>query len=209
MRPVCEWVGCGIVNALVAPIPGVGPLYQGVEEMSSMLLDSDASSFRDVKLVEFPHEGAYALAFLTAKTADVVEESVDTEEMVTVFLPLAPNPIMGGYVLHVASDRVYDVDMTVEEGLQSIVTSGVVTATHPDAQLSTDMRSRIEHRLNATGIIARIEDLEKYAVGASSKLSESARESMPTPSGVNRPNTGDPANSDDENDTENRRTNEK
>ena len=34
---------------------------------------------------------------------------------------------MGGYVVHVPQDRVYDVDMTVEEGIRSIVTSGVAT----------------------------------------------------------------------------------
>jgi len=47
--------------------------------------------------------------------------------MMTLFMPLAPNPVMGGYVVHVPQDRVYDVDMTVEEGIRSIVTSGVAT----------------------------------------------------------------------------------
>jgi hypothetical protein len=40
---------------------------------------------------------------------------------------MAPNPVMGGYVMHVSAERVYDVDLTVEQGIRSIVTSGVAT----------------------------------------------------------------------------------
>ena len=32
---------------------------------------------------------------------------------------------MGGFVLHVDDDRVYDIDISVQEGIQSVVTSGV------------------------------------------------------------------------------------
>jgi uncharacterized membrane protein len=45
--------------------------------------------------------------------------------MTTLYLPMAPNPVMGGFVVHVKNENVYDVDMTVEEGMRSVVTSGV------------------------------------------------------------------------------------
>jgi hypothetical protein len=48
--------------------------------------------------------------------------------MLTLFLPLAPNPVMGGHLAHIPEDRVYDVDMTVEEGIRTIVTSGVAVS---------------------------------------------------------------------------------
>lgn len=44
--------------------------------------------------------------------------------MQTLFVPLAPNPVMGGFLTHLPDERVHDVDLTVEEGVQSIVTSG-------------------------------------------------------------------------------------
>jgi uncharacterized membrane protein len=53
--------------------------------------------------------------------------------MVTLFMPMAPNPVMGGHVVHVPTSRVYDIDMTVEEGLRSIVTSGVATGDAEEA----------------------------------------------------------------------------
>jgi hypothetical protein len=53
--------------------------------------------------------------------------------MLTLFLPLAPNPVMGGHLVHLPEDRVMDVEMTVEEGLQTIVTSGVAMGGDDDA----------------------------------------------------------------------------
>lgn len=45
----------------------------------------------------------------------------------TVFRPMAPTPVMGGFVLHVDAGRVSDVDMSVEAGIRSIVSSGIAT----------------------------------------------------------------------------------
>jgi hypothetical protein len=52
--------------------------------------------------------------------------------MFTMFLPMAPNPVMGGHLLHVPDRRVYEVDMTVEEGVQAVVTSGVAVGAGSD-----------------------------------------------------------------------------
>lgn len=109
----------------MASIPGLGSVYTSFSEMSDLLLDSDTDSFREVKLVEYPTDNSYAIAFLTADTPDVINDATTHEEMQTLFMPMAPNPVMGGFVIHVDEDQVYDVDLTVEEGIRSIVTSGV------------------------------------------------------------------------------------
>lgn len=112
-------------DELMGAIPGVGSVYRSFDEMSEILLDSDTDSFQDVKLVEYPTQNSYTVAFKTAETPAEFESATGTEEMVTLFMPMAPNPVMGGFVVHVAADRVVDVDMTVEQGVRSIVTSGV------------------------------------------------------------------------------------
>jgi uncharacterized membrane protein len=163
--------GVGAVfDTLVSRIPGVGSLYRSIDEMSGLLLDSDTDSFQEVKLVEFPVQGSYALGFLTADTPDVVADGTGHEEMVTVFVPMAPNPVMGGYVLHVDEQRVVDVDMTVEEGIQSIVTSGVATGRRSDAELTGPMLDRLQRRLQTIDATTTIEELEQYAAEASSQL---------------------------------------
>jgi uncharacterized membrane protein len=114
-----------VFDATIQRIPGIGSIYTSFDEMSEMLLDSDTQSFQEVVLIEHPTPESYTVAFVTASTPDYIERATDSGEMVTVFMPMAPNPVMGGHVVHVPTERVYDVDMTVEEGIRSIVTSGV------------------------------------------------------------------------------------
>ena len=117
--------GVDYFDYVVELIPGVGSVYESFRQMSDVMLESDSESFREVKLVEFPSEGAYTLGFVTTETPDELAGPAGHDRMLTLFLPLAPNPIMGGHLVHMPADRVLDVDMTVEEGIQAIVTSGV------------------------------------------------------------------------------------
>ncbi|WP_255149199.1 DUF502 domain-containing protein [Halorarius halobius] len=110
---------------LMASVPGIGGVYSSFNEMSEIILDSDTDSFQEVKLVEYPTEDSYVVAFKTTETPGVIETDTGHEDMVTLFMPMAPNPVMGGFVIHVSKDRVTDVDMSVEQGIRSIVTSGV------------------------------------------------------------------------------------
>jgi len=125
-------------------IPAIGSIYTGFRQMSEVVVESDVDNFQDVKLVEYPTEGSYTFAFVTADTPDHIERSTGRGDMVTVFMPMAPNPVMGGYVLHVDRDRVVDVDMTVEEGVRAIVTSGVTVTSDPgEREVSPERLRRI------------------------------------------------------------------
>jgi uncharacterized membrane protein len=116
------------VDAVITRVPGVGSVYDSFRQMSDVMLESDAQNFRDVKLVEFPHEGAYTIGFVTTRTPKTLAAPTGHDAMLTLFLPLAPNPVMGGHLVHLPEDRVMDVDMTVEEGIRAVVTSGVAVA---------------------------------------------------------------------------------
>ncbi|MFB6302593.1 MAG: DUF502 domain-containing protein [Haloferacaceae archaeon] len=113
------------VDDLMARVPGLGSIYTGVQRLSSVLLSKDTESFREVKLLEFPDEGSYMLCYVTARPPATVREGAGTDEMVTLFVPLAPNPVMGGFLVYAPTERVHDVDLTVEESMQAIITSGV------------------------------------------------------------------------------------
>lgn len=109
----------------VEAVPGVGSVYSSFDRMSEVMLDSDAESFRDVKLLEFPVAGVYSLAFQTSEVLDQTAGDGEGAEMLVLFVPLAPNPVMGGFMVCVPASQVRDVDMTVQEAFQAMVTSGV------------------------------------------------------------------------------------
>lgn len=119
-------------HSAVESIPGIGSVYAGFREMSETVANGE-ESFRDVKMVEYPSTGSYTMAFVTADAPPNLEQSVGHAEegMISLFLPMGPNPVMGGFVIYVSRDRVYDIELSVEEGLKAIITSGV-TVSEPD-----------------------------------------------------------------------------
>lgn len=117
-----------LIDRFLASIPLVGSIYSSFRRMGDAMLDSEAQNFRAVKLVEFPRDGTYVIGFETANSPSSIRRSAGSPDMTTLFLPLAPNPVMGGFLAHIPDDRILDVDMTVEEGVQSIITSGVAVS---------------------------------------------------------------------------------
>ena len=112
-------------DAVVTAIPGVGTVYRSFRRMGDVMLQSDVENFRDVKLVEFPDDGIYVIGFETNAAPESVGEATGREGMRTMFLPLAPNPVMGGFLTYISDDRILDVEMTVEEGVRALITSGI------------------------------------------------------------------------------------
>ena len=113
-------------DGVVESVPGVGAVYTSFRQMGDVLLESDNNSFREVYLVEFPYDDSYVVGFQTAETLEDIEDATE-EHMLTLFIPLAPNPMMGGFLAHVPEKRVIDIDLTVEEGVRSIATLGIAT----------------------------------------------------------------------------------
>jgi len=114
------------LDALMNRVPLLGTVYGSFRRISDALLAGDTEQFRAVKLVEFPREGCRMLGFVTAETPDELAR----EDALTMFVPLAPNPVMAGFLVHVQEERVHDVDMTVEEGISAIVSLGAAEEDH-------------------------------------------------------------------------------
>lgn len=117
----------GYFDRTIARLPAVGALYRSFRQMGDMMLQSDVENFREVKLVEFPHDDIYVVGFETNRSPPTIQAAVEEEGMTTLFLPLAPNPVMGGFLTHVPDERVMDIDMDVEAAVRHVITSGIAT----------------------------------------------------------------------------------
>ncbi|WP_435175399.1 DUF502 domain-containing protein [Halorussus sp. AFM4] len=125
------------LDSALAKVPGVGTVYRSFRRVGDAMLGSDAENFEDVKVVEYPRKGSYILGFETADSPSAIGEAVGEDDLVAMFLPFAPNPVMGGYLAHIPEDRVYDVDMTVEEGIRTIITSGIAAGDDGDVDVGS------------------------------------------------------------------------
>ncbi|MFC7044592.1 DUF502 domain-containing protein [Halobacteriaceae archaeon GCM10025711] len=129
----------GYVDLAIASIPGVGTVYKSFRRMGDVMLDDEAENFQDIKLVEFFGDEQYVLGFETSTSPESVQQATGDDEMVTMFIPLAPNPVTGGFLTHVPRSQVVDLDMTIEEGVRSILTSGVAAGEDADDPTNVTM----------------------------------------------------------------------
>jgi uncharacterized membrane protein len=79
---------------------------------------------RKALLVEFPYPGCWTIAFLTGTPGAAVIPYLEGEH-VSVYVPTTPNPT-SGYFIMLPKSRVHELDITVDEALQYIISMGVV-----------------------------------------------------------------------------------
>jgi len=114
----------GLWDGLFNRIPIVRWVYRTTKQMFSTILQERSTSFRRVVLVEYPHKGTWSMAFVTSESGGRLAEDLG-RNVVTVFLPTTPNPT-SGFFLIVPEEDVVPLDMPVHEGLELVVSAGVL-----------------------------------------------------------------------------------
>jgi uncharacterized membrane protein len=113
-----------IWERVVARIPVVNSIYNGVKQVSDTLFTPGGQAFRKALLVQWPSPGMWTIAFLTGKPGGDVVNHLEGD-YVSIYVPTTPNPT-GGYFVMVARSAVIELDMSVDEALKYIVSMGVV-----------------------------------------------------------------------------------
>ncbi len=109
---------------LLARIPVVNSIYNGVKQVSDTLFAPGGQAFRKALLVQWPREGMWTIAFLTGAPGGEVVSHLNGD-FLSIYVPTTPNPT-GGYFVMVRRDDVIELDMTVDEALKYIISMGVV-----------------------------------------------------------------------------------
>lgn len=126
----------GSLGQLVAIIPVVRTIYSTVRQVMDSF-SSTESSYDSLVLVEYPRKGVYSLGLATGESPQTVNRAVGTRTR-NIFLPSSPNPASGRLLL-VPEEQVYEVDISVGEGFQMLMTTGVNTDEVPDLADSFDL----------------------------------------------------------------------
>jgi uncharacterized membrane protein len=118
---VAHWKAVGLVERLLARVPVVSTVYRtarGVFRTAGG--QGDWSRFKRVVLVTFPHPGMKVPGFVTGSCRDVATGGT----ILCVYVPTTPIPT-SGYMLLVPEPDVTDLDWTLEEALQAVVSFGL------------------------------------------------------------------------------------
>lgn len=105
-------------------IPVFRSVYKSVKQVSDTLLSPTGQAFRKAVLVQYPHQGSWAVAFLTGVPGGEVADILQSEH-VSVYVPTTPNPT-SGFFLMMQRSEVIELDMSVDEALKYVISMGVV-----------------------------------------------------------------------------------
>ena len=123
----------GFWEQLLSRIPLVRSIYSGVKQVAATVLSGSGQSFNKVVLVEYPRRDAWTLAFVTGKAWPGIADTIGADDLVSIYVPTTPNPT-SGFFLMVPRKDIREVDMSVDDGLKLILSTGVLTPDEVQAQ---------------------------------------------------------------------------
>ena len=114
-------VGEGMLNK----VPFIRSIYSAIKQIADTMF-MDRASFKKVVLFEFPSKNVYSVGFVTGTPEGELKTRIDQHtNYVSVFMPTAPNPTTGLYMLMPEEELIY-LDMTVEDAFALIISAGMV-----------------------------------------------------------------------------------
>ena len=105
-------------------LPLVRSVYSAVKQVTDFFLSERSVQFTRVVAVEYPRPGMWSMAFVTSEGLAEVGAAAG-EPVVGIFIPTSPMP-MGGYALMVLKREVLDLNITIDEAIQFVVSCGLV-----------------------------------------------------------------------------------
>ena len=109
---------------VLARIPVVNSIYNGVKQVSDTLFSPTGQAFRKALLVQWPSPGMWTIAFLTGTPGGDIVNHLQGDYL-SIYVPTTPNPT-GGYFVMVPKSAVIELDMTIDEALKYVISMGVV-----------------------------------------------------------------------------------
>lgn len=109
-------------------IPVIRNVYSSVKQVTDFLLSEREVQFTRVVAVEYPRKGIWSLGFVTSESMLDIHEAAG-EPVLTVLVPTSPMPATG-FTISVRKSETLELNITLDQALQFIVSCGVVVPAH-------------------------------------------------------------------------------
>jgi uncharacterized membrane protein len=104
-------------------LPLVRKVYPSVKQVTSLLLSERETGYTRIVAVEFPSPGTWAIGFVTGESLLQLGDAAD-EPVLSVHVPYPP--VLKGSVITVKKSKTIDLNMTVDQAVQYVVSCGVL-----------------------------------------------------------------------------------
>jgi uncharacterized membrane protein len=126
-------------------LPLISNVYGSVKQVTDFVFSDREIEFNRVVAIEYPRKGIWSVGFVTGQSMTDIAATAG-EPMLSVLMPTSPMP-MTGFTVTVPRSEAIDLNITVDQAIQFVVSCGVVV---PAAQQSEAVRRQIEHGAGRT-----------------------------------------------------------
>ncbi len=120
-------------------LPLVRSVYGSVKQVTDFLFSETEIEATRVVAVEYPRKGLWSIGLVTGESLWDIREAVG-EPVVAVLIPASPMPVTG-FTVTVRRSEALDLNITIDQALQFIISCGVVVPPH---QLRTMLEPGVE-----------------------------------------------------------------
>ncbi|MBN2474665.1 MAG: DUF502 domain-containing protein [Pirellulales bacterium] len=118
-------------------LPLIRNVYSSVKQVSDFLFTEREIEYTRVVAVEYPRKGIWSLGMVTGESMLDIRSAAN-EPVLSVLMPTSPMP-MTGFTVTVLKSETIDLNITIDQAFQFIVSCGVVV---PPQQLQELQRSQ-------------------------------------------------------------------
>jgi uncharacterized membrane protein len=112
----------------ITRLPVVRNVYSSVKQVTDFMFSEREIEYTRVVAIEYPRKGIWQIAFVTGESLMDVACAAN-EPVLAVFLPCSPMPFTG-FTAIVKRSETIDLNISMEQALQYIVSCGVVLPPH-------------------------------------------------------------------------------
>jgi uncharacterized membrane protein len=121
-------VGWNMLEGGIHRLPLIRNVYGSVKQVTDFVFSETEIEFNRVVAVEYPRKGMFSLGLVTGESMLDLEAAAN-EPVVSVLMPTSPMP-MTGFTCTFRKSETVDLNITIDQAIQYIVSCGVVVPPH-------------------------------------------------------------------------------
>ena len=148
-------LGRWLLNAFdrfINRLPLISNVYGSVKQVTDFIFSDREIEFNRVVAIEYPRKGIWSIGFVTGQSMLDIS-AASNEPMLSVLMPTSPMP-MTGFTVTVRKSEALDLNITIDQAIQFVVSCGVVVPANqqiPSSRLQLNLPTQAETPTPAGG----------------------------------------------------------
>lgn len=123
-----NYLGSKLLNfgeSIISKIPLARTIYSASKQIiETVFIGSKMKNLKSVVLFEYPRKGVYSIGFVTGSLKQGELHNLSDYNLISIFVPTAPNPTSGYYIM-VPEDDIVELSISVEDAFRIILSAGL------------------------------------------------------------------------------------